>query len=48
MTGTLSIHVTILLSPELAVDSTTLQQRRVRRDIHHLAFVQHHDLIAID
>src|ERR1700733_10560355 len=48
MTGTLSIHVTILLSPELAIDRAPLEQLLVRSDVHHLAFVQHHDLIAID
>ena len=48
MAGTLFIHMTILLSPELTIHRAPFQQLLVRGDIHHLAFVQDHDLSAID
>src|ERR1700722_16652745 len=48
MTGTLSIHVAILLSPKLTIYGAALKQCFVGGDIHHLTLIEYHDLIAVD
>ena len=48
MSVTLGFEMAVLLCPELAIDRASLEQRAMRRHIHHLALVQHHDLVAFD
>ena len=48
MTLTLIFDVAILLTPELAVGRTPLQQGAMRADIDRRPLVQHKDLLALD
>ena len=47
MAWALTVEMAVLLRPELAVDGAAFKQNPVRGDVHHLAFLQHEDLVAL-
>ena len=47
MAGTLRLHMTVLLRPELTIQGAAFKQCAVRCDVDQLAFFQHQDLVAL-
>src|SRR5258708_33806022 len=48
MAVTLAVEMAILLCPKLTVERAAFEQRVMGRNVHHLALLQAHDLVASD